>query len=67
MSSDQKRNRIVFQPAQLEWLEKLFPEVTSLMNHDELVYRQGQRSVLSRIKSESNVEVRLVPVQRNVP
>lgn len=67
MSSDQKRNNIVFNQAQIEWLEKLYCEVTSLSTHDELVYRAGQRSVLAKIKQQSSVEVRLVPVQRVVP
>lgn len=64
MSSDQKRQRVMFSQAQIDWLERIYPEVTSLDKHDELVYRQGQRSVLARIKQESQVEVRIVPTNR---
>jgi hypothetical protein len=64
MSSDQKRIRIPFTQAQIEWLERLYPEVTSQSTEQEMLYRAGQRSVLSRIKQESQVEVRLVPVNR---
>lgn len=63
MSSDQKRNRIVFTQEQIQWLERLYPEITSNDSPEDLRYRAGQRSVLSRIKQESRVEVRLVPVR----
>lgn len=67
MSSDQKRNRIVFQQEQIEWLERIFPEISSLAEPLEMAHRAGQRAVLARIKQESNVEVRHVPVQRQHP
>jgi hypothetical protein len=65
MSSDQKR--IMFTQEQIEWLERMYPEVTGNYPEDELRYRAGQRNVLARIKQECHVEVRLVPVQRSVP
>ena len=64
MSSDQKRSRIVFTQVQIEWLEKLYPEITTLADGPEMLHRAGQRSVLARIKQESNVEVRHVPLPR---
>lgn len=67
MSSDQKRNRIVFQQEQIEWLERIFQEVSSLAEPLEMAHRAGQRSVLARIKQESQVEVRYVPIRRDVP
>lgn len=67
MSSDQKqRNRIRFQQEQIEWLESQFPEITMLSTPEELTYHAGQRSVLARIKTETQVEVRIVPVRRGL-
>lgn len=65
MSSDQKR--VMFTQEQIEWLEKLYPEVCTNDSDADMRYRAGQRSVLARIKQQCHVEVRLVPVQRSVP
>lgn len=46
----------VFSLQQIEYLEKLFPEIISPdINAQERVYRAGQRSVLQCIKQVSKV------------
>lgn len=55
---------IQFTQAQIEWLEKEFPERSDLCPVGEMAHRTGQRSVLARIKQQCRVEQRLVPVYR---
>ncbi len=55
---------IQFSQIQIEWLEKEYPERSDLAPADDLIYRNGQRSVLARIKQQCRVEQRLVPVYR---
>lgn len=62
MSSSTKPT-ISFSQAQIEWLEKEYPERSDLVSVGEMTHRTGQRSVLARIKQHCRVEQRLVPVQ----
>lgn len=60
MSSAQKQPDIRFTIQQIEWLEKMYPEITALESADKMAYNLGQRSVINRIKIQSKV------VNRNV-
>lgn len=61
------KTSIRFSPEQIYHLEKMFGEVCSSgQSYAELQYRAGQRSVLSHIKSISNMEVQIVPVYRDL-
>jgi hypothetical protein len=62
--SNQKKPR--FSQEQIEYLERVFPEPVGLDDLPTLYSRLGQRQVLAHIKSINNVEVRLVPVQRDL-
>lgn len=60
MSSAQKQE-VRFTQEQIQYLEKLYPEITTQAPYQDVLFRMGQRSVLARIKELSKVEVRLVP------
>lgn len=62
MSSDQRQPKILFSQDQIAWLERMFPEETNIGRHDEILFNRGQRSVLKRIKEQTRVEIRIVPI-----
>lgn len=60
MPSAQKQPDVRFTIQQIEWLERIYPEITALEDHGKMAYNLGQRSVINRIKQQSKV------VNRNV-
>lgn len=64
MSSAQKQP--IFTIEQIEWLDKMFPETTMLVEHDEMIYHMGKRHVLTVIKEVSKVRTRNVSVQSDL-
>lgn len=50
-----------FSAEQVQYLERLFPEITSSgQSYADLQYQAGQRSVLEQIRRDAKVEVRYV-------
>lgn len=59
--------KIKFSAEQIRYLDSMFSEVsTSGQSYGELQFRAGQRNVLAFIKQQSDVEVQIVPVHRNL-
>ena len=51
----QGRQKILFYPEQIEWLEKMYPELlfTPAMSNDEIRHYSGVRSVVLAIKERA--------------
>lgn len=60
MPSAQKQPDIRFTVEQIQWLENMYPEITSLKDHDEMVFYAGKRDLINHIKRQSKVVTRHV-------
>lgn len=61
MSSKPVNRHPRFSVEQVQYLERMFPEINSSgQSYSELQYRAGQRSVLEQIRMDARVEVRYV-------
>lgn len=50
MQTPNKPAPVKFTRQQVEFLERNYPENTALLPTDQMIYRQGQRSVLADIR-----------------
>lgn len=61
MSSKPVNKHPRFSVEQVQYLERMFPEINSSgQSYSDLQYRAGQRSVLEQIRMDARVEVRYV-------
>lgn len=51
MSDKSNPQPVRFTRKQVEYLEKLYPEITSLRSHEEMAYSMGQRSVVVQLRA----------------